>query len=444
MNRLTLPILLAGCALFAPATADAAKVAMSGSAGPAAELFVVYKGEAGERNNVSVKSSITASADSVTITDTGAKRIKIGEASRGYCKARGAQTVVCKNASLYQLYLGAGDDRARFVEEAIDTLPPDKDPLDRQERQAYPNDEIDQEGGDVTAIVDGGPGDDILAPAFGDTVYPGPGRDVVTGDALTVKLEADGAKDSITGGGSEDEVHFLGTKPVTVDLAARTDGDGDTLTNIDEVGGTPAADTLRGSGAGETFFGGGGGDTIDARGGADLILPDNPWLMDKPAKPAKIVAGAGADVVDARAVAPGTTIACGAGADLMAGNTDDRLDGSCESTFLTAEIGSMLRRKALTPATAKLAPSGDAAIVEVACPAAKEMTSAGCSGQVAVGAQTAPFSLKPGARGSVSVPLGAGVKAGDPVTVHVTGKLLPPAGQTFEQPIDLGWAQVIA
>jgi Ca2+-binding RTX toxin-like protein len=441
MKRLIITAIAAAGLLLVPAGADAAKVSIDGSSGPAAELFVQYKGEAGERNSVVVKETIAP--DTVTITDRGAKRMRIAKGDGRFCKVRGARTVVCKDVSLTQLYLGAGDDRVRYVEEDPGALPPYADPLKRQNQQSYPNDADDEEGGDVAEIVDGGPGNDIIDAAFGDVVYPGAGRDVVRGDALDVVLGPDGAKDSITGGKSSDSISFEGSKPVTVDLAARTDNDGDTLANIDEVIGTPAADTLRGSDANEKLRGYGGGDTIDGRGGADLILPDEPSAFEKPAKPAKITAGAGDDVVDARAVAPGTTIDCGAGTDLVAGKVDDRLNGTCESTFMSVDIGSMLKREALTPANAKLDPAGSAAMLEVACPTAKEWQNSGCAGQVAIGDQSAPFALKPGERGSVKVPLVAGVKPGDTVTVRVTGKILPPAGRTGDDPIDAGWSQPI-
>src|SRR5258705_8478958 len=121
MNRLTLPILVAGCALLAPGTANAAKLSIDGSAGPSAELFVQYKGEPGERNDLVVKETIAP--DTVTLTDTGAKRIKIPKGDGRFCKARGPRTAVCKAVSKVSLFLGAGDDRVRFVEEDSGALP---------------------------------------------------------------------------------------------------------------------------------------------------------------------------------------------------------------------------------------------------------------------------------------------------------------------------------
>ncbi|MGN6215864.1 MAG: calcium-binding protein [Solirubrobacterales bacterium] len=142
----------------------------------------------------------------------------------------------------------------------------------------------------------GGPGGDYLNSGLGDdTVGGGPGNgDLVIGgvgnDHLSGGpgngdvLEGDLGTDSIDGGpGAHDTVSYAlagqsavypGGIGVNVNLAAGTaSGDGDdTLSGIEDVAGTPFADTIAGDAGPNELYGGGGPDELIGAGAGDAAF----------------------------------------------------------------------------------------------------------------------------------------------------------------------------
>jgi Ca2+-binding RTX toxin-like protein len=118
------------------------------------------------------------------------------------------------------------------------------------------NDTVDLTGSDTGAVVAGGNGDDLIASsAHGETI------------------DGDGGRDTVS--------YASHPGPVTVNLAAGTGGpESDNLTAIENVIGSPRADTLLGDAAANTLTGGPGNDRLNGVGGDDTL-----------------VGGAGADVM---------------------------------------------------------------------------------------------------------------------------------------------------
>jgi hypothetical protein len=114
----------------------------------------------------------------------------------------------------------------------------------------------------AAATLDGGEGNDTLTGAGGrDEIRPG-----------------NGAGQVLTGGGGSDTVSYSGaTGPVTANLdGVANDGSGahtdQIAADVENLGGTPAADTLTGDGGPNTLRGGGGGDNVTGAGGDDFIV----------------------------------------------------------------------------------------------------------------------------------------------------------------------------
>jgi Ca2+-binding RTX toxin-like protein len=137
------------------------------------------------------------------------------------------------------------------------------------------NDDYLNSGLGDDAVVDGGPGD-------GDHVIGGIGNDRISGGPGNGDvLEADRGTDRIDGGpGAHDIASYVlagqsavypGGIGVDVRLGAGTaSGDGqDTLGGIEDVAGTPFADTIVGDAEPNALYGGGGSDELIGAGGAD-------------------------------------------------------------------------------------------------------------------------------------------------------------------------------
>ena len=180
-------------------------------------------------------------------------------------------------------------------------------------------------GGAGNDTISGGAGDDTLnGGADDDTVdyssapavvvdldagtATGDGNDTlsnienVTGSAFDDVIVQDNADNTINGGDGEDTVDYSAAgSAVTVDLAAGTgSGDGDdTLSNIENVTGSPFADTLTGDGGANVLSGAAGNDTIDGGAGDDRIAGG--------AGDDAIDGGAGSDTAD-YSNAPGSMI----------------------------------------------------------------------------------------------------------------------------------------
>ncbi len=147
------------------------------------------------------------------------------------------------------------------------------------------NDEL--EGGAGTDFLDSGLGDDTLegGPGYGDEVIGGVGTDHLSGGPGDGDvLEGDLGTDSLDGGAGAHDVatyalagsgdHGYDGTGVEVDLAAGiAKGDGeDTLTGVEDVVGTPFADTISGDAEPNTLYGGGGIDELIGSGPGDAAL----------------------------------------------------------------------------------------------------------------------------------------------------------------------------
>jgi Ca2+-binding RTX toxin-like protein len=197
---------------------------------------------------------------------------------------------------------GDGDDTLRGIEGATGSSGADTMIGDDRDNAFF---ELWQ-GGDT---VQSGGGDDFIA--------TGSGADVVDGGA--------GADFWYLPDGGIDDPRTTG---ITVDLAAGTTSDGDTLTSVEDVFGTGYADVVTGDGRGNGLFGSYGKDDIVGGGGNDFIEP-----------------GAGRDTADggpgsdilANLDRAGVTVDLGAGTDSDGGTLtgfEDILGSASDDTLI--------------------------------------------------------------------------------------------------------------
>jgi Ca2+-binding RTX toxin-like protein len=129
-------------------------------------------------------------------------------------------------------------------------------------------------GGAGNDFVAGGAGNDTLSGDEGDdTVLGGDGDDSIIGIGFTTVA---GEHDLIDGGAGVDGVGFWwNASSVVVDLGAGTlsgGGASATLTGIENVLGTSAADRITGDAGGNVLNGNGGADTVNGAGGDDTLF----------------------------------------------------------------------------------------------------------------------------------------------------------------------------
>lgn len=123
-------------------------------------------------------------------------------------------------------------------------------------------------GNSYTDYIRGLQGDDRLSGRGGDDyLYGDEGDDLILGGA---------GADYIDGGDGTDTASYTtSTTGITINLADNSlntgDAVGDVLVNIENIAGTPYADSLSGTIEANTFFGGEGDDTISGKGGDDRI-----------------------------------------------------------------------------------------------------------------------------------------------------------------------------
>jgi Ca2+-binding RTX toxin-like protein len=190
---------------------------------------------------------------------------------------------------------GAGNDTVRFDRGAAPSATVDL----AQTRQQDTG-----EGMDTLAELEnvrGSMGPDRLSGTSGVNVLDGG----VGGDDT---LEGRGGADDLRGGAGSDAVSYAqAPASVSVDLARTTQAtDGDKLNSIEDVIGSPFADTLTGNAEANRIVGGAGTDTVAAAAGADRV-----------------------EVRDGE----GDRVSCGADADTAVSDrrTLDALDADCET-----------------------------------------------------------------------------------------------------------------
>ncbi len=219
----------------------------------------------------------TAHAD-VIVAGPGNDRIAGGNANDLICAGPGDDTIEGGPGS-DKIEAGAGDDEVIGGNGSDHVLGgPGSDTVFGNRG----NDDLD--GGAGSDFLDSGLGDDTLegGPGPGDEVIGGVGTDHLSGgDGDGDVLEGDLGTDSLDGGpGAHDVAAYAlagrGDRGydgigVEVDLAAGTaTGDGnDTLTGVEDVVGTPFADTIGGDAEVNGLYGGGGIDELIGNGAGD-------------------------------------------------------------------------------------------------------------------------------------------------------------------------------
>ena len=184
--------------------------------------------------------------------------------------------------------------------------------------------------------LDGGAGSDVLQPTVLGTIIAG-GDGAFDIDRLSYRLLG---------------AAVMVTRPAATDVKVATDAT--TKTGIDQVEGSPFADSLTGHSGPDVFFGAGGDDLLDGRGGGD-ILDGGPGFntVTYEAGPSPVnvnlataTATAGG-VVDTLAsihgviAGPGNDVVTGGSADetITLGAGDDQVDGGDGNDTLVAGDG---------------------------------------------------------------------------------------------------------
>ncbi|MGQ0673094.1 MAG: matrixin family metalloprotease [Hyphomicrobium sp.] len=136
-------------------------------------------------------------------------------------------------------------------------------------------------GGDQNDILTGGLGNDTLhGGAHDDTLDGGIGDDDSFGEGGDDTIKGGGGADHIDGGSGTDTVDYtyfvyMGSQGVDIDLLAGTASgfiaEGDTLTGIENVIGSPYADAIVGDGLANALSGGTGNDYLEGGGGGDTL-----------------------------------------------------------------------------------------------------------------------------------------------------------------------------
>jgi serralysin len=184
-------------------------------------------------------------------------------------------------------------------------------------------------------------GDDTIRGGAGlDRIRGGAGDDSIFGDAGDDWIEGGSGADAIDGGAGQDMVVYeRSASGVNVDLqtgaASGGDATGDTLTSIENLGGSSHNDILRGDSGDNRLYGFGGNDEIHGRdgldrirGGAgdDIIFGDagNDWI-DGGSGADAIDGGAGIDMAVYEKSASGVSINLATGAASGGDATGDTL-----------------------------------------------------------------------------------------------------------------------
>lgn len=123
--------------------------------------------------------------------------------------------------------------------------------------------------------ANGSMGDDVLVGDDQDNELVGlfEGDDRVDGGGGDDIIDGGEGADNLDGGAGVDTLGFLESPaPITVDLGAATDSEGDTFVNFENVIGSFFDDTITGNDAANELGGAGGADQIFGLGGDDVIF----------------------------------------------------------------------------------------------------------------------------------------------------------------------------
>ncbi|MEF8794198.1 MAG: hypothetical protein V5A50_11025 [Thiohalorhabdus sp.] len=125
--------------------------------------------------------------------------------------------------------------------------------------------------GDTLRSIEG-----VAGSAYGDILTGGGGANVLAGGAGDDRLTGGAGADDLDGGAGFDTAGYGASgAAVSVDLAAAAasggTAQGDTLSGIEAVTGSPHGDHLAGDEGANTLTGAAGGDTLQGRGGADTL-----------------------------------------------------------------------------------------------------------------------------------------------------------------------------
>ena len=114
--------------------------------------------------------------------------------------------------------------------------------------------------------------ENVEGSTFDDRLSGTAGANLLDGRRGDDTLEGRGGADGLRGGDGSDTVSYAGAPaPVTVDLASATQPGGEQLNGIENVIGSPFADTLTGDAEPNRLVGGAGADVLAAGDGADRL-----------------------------------------------------------------------------------------------------------------------------------------------------------------------------
>jgi Ca2+-binding RTX toxin-like protein len=98
------------------------------------------------------------------------------------------------------------------------------------------------------------------------------GNDRLDGGAGNDTLVGGAGSDRLDGGAGKDLANYAGAGPVTIDLAAGTASEGDTLNDVEDIRGSSGNDSITGDAANNMLIGDSGADTLTGGAGADLVV----------------------------------------------------------------------------------------------------------------------------------------------------------------------------
>jgi Ca2+-binding RTX toxin-like protein len=170
---------------------------------------------------------------------------------------------------------------ASYTNGESDTLTSIEDVVGTKYRDVLSGSGVDNKlsgmGGDDDLFGNGG-ADELRGGAGNDWLFGGEGNDRLFGDGNDDFLEGGIGRDQLDGGDGIDTASYMGsTAGVTVSLVPSAintggDGEGDTLTRIENLTGSAFDDWLTGDDFGNRLDGGEGNDTLTGGAGRDLLI----------------------------------------------------------------------------------------------------------------------------------------------------------------------------